>query len=317
MLTVLFATHNGALTLPVMLDAFTQLIAPCEWEIIAVDNCSTDSTRRILESFRDRLPLRIYEQPRRGKNAALNMGVAHARGDLLILTDDDVIPAREWLVYLYDCASANSEYDVFGGSILPHWEAEPDPVVLRNASLQITYALTKEEWEEGPIAPTRVWGPNMAVRKRVFDAGYRFDEAVGPTAGNYIMGSETEFTQRLHKGGHLSWFCASARVKHIIRVHQVAPPWVIARAYRYGRYVWLIHRGRQHEQPSIMGIPPRQIRRLLGAIARWFRATLSRDEDRKFRSAWEMQFWRGYLGQGISSMQTHLVSKQKKKRVGE
>jgi glycosyltransferase involved in cell wall biosynthesis len=308
MLTVLFATHNGSATLPLMLEAFTHLVTPCDWEIIAVDNCSTDNTREVLESFRDRLPLQIYDQPRRGKNAALNMGVEHVRGDLVILTDDDVIPTRDWLVCYHGCESANPEYDVFAGPILPHWGADPDPVVLRNAPLTVTYALTRADWKEGPIAHDRVWGPNMAVRRRVFDAGHRFDEIRGPAAGNYIMGSESEFTQRLHSAGHLSWFCASARVQHIIRAHQVAPAWVIARAYRYGRFVWYRDREHQHLEPSIAGIPRRVYRRALGAIARWFRATLSGDEDRKFRSAWEMQYLRGYIGEGITSLRTQVTS---------
>src|SRR5215471_5623735 len=101
MLTVLIATRNGAHTLPRCLAALGQLIAPVGgWKLIVVDNGSTDATREIVESFADRLPLTYLLEPRPGKNAALNAGLDHVEGDLVVFTDDDVLARPDWLVEL-------------------------------------------------------------------------------------------------------------------------------------------------------------------------------------------------------------------------
>ena len=77
MLTVLIATHNGADTLPVVLEAYTKLKAPDgDWKLVIVDNGSTDSTNETIRAFTRRLPLTYVFEPRRGKNRALNTGLA-------------------------------------------------------------------------------------------------------------------------------------------------------------------------------------------------------------------------------------------------
>jgi glycosyltransferase involved in cell wall biosynthesis len=301
MVTLLFATHNGAATLPTMLGALTQIEHPSEWQVIVVDNASSDSTLQILESFREKLPLHILREPRRGKNSALNTGLQHASGDLIVFTDDDVIPHADWLSQMCKCAEANPDYDVFGGRILPHWSTDPDPVVMNNAPLGVTYALTPDEQVDGPVFPGLIWGPNMAVRKSVFAAGHRFNESVGPTGGNYIMGSETEFTIRIHRAGHKSWFCDAARVKHIIRTHQMSRDWVVKRAYRFGRNQWVQESGSGFSVPCIAGIPRWRLAALGQQYALWGTAALRGDANAAFRARWEIHFLRGFIREGLKS----------------
>lgn len=104
--------------------------------------------------------------------------------------------------------------------------------------LGVTYAVTPDYVEEGPVSPGLVWGPSMAFRRRVFDAGHRFDPAVGPQPGNYRMGAETEFTERLGRLGYKAWFVPRAEVQHIIRPNQMDPNWIVRRAYRFGRDIY-------------------------------------------------------------------------------
>src|SRR5581483_3201021 len=80
------------------------------------------------------------------------------------------------------------------GNPSPDW-------LLKWVPLQPTFAITNPTWEEGPINPLHIFGPNMAVRADVFQSGYRFNTSVGPSAGSYAMGSETEFTNRLARSG--------------------------------------------------------------------------------------------------------------------
>lgn len=98
MISVILTSHNGESTLPLTLDALGKLLRPGDGvEFIAVDNASTDHTPNLLREAQDSLPLTVLSEPRPGKSFALNHALRHARGDLVVFTDDDVIPHAEWL----------------------------------------------------------------------------------------------------------------------------------------------------------------------------------------------------------------------------
>lgn len=239
-LTLIFATYNGSHTLPRMLNSLLELNQPPDaWNIIAVDNGSSDATSKILNNYLSKLPLTILDQPERGKNKALNLALKQSLGDLVVFTDDDVIADRTWLTVLHECAVKHPEVDIFGGAILPFWETPPEEWIIKSIPESVAFAITDPTIPEGPVSPGLIWGPNMMVRRTVFDAGHRFKEDIGPTKGMYIMGSETEFTVRVVGLGHKTWFCPLAQVQHIIRTHQLNRDWIMKRAIRYGRSEYL------------------------------------------------------------------------------
>ena len=298
MLTVLMATLNGAPTLPQVLDAYCALIAPPDdWNLVVVDNGSTDGTYAVIQHYLDRLPLHYLFEPRRGKNAALNTGLQFVlqnfSSDLLVFSDDDATPDPDWLVSLSACAAKQQDYDVFGGAILPDWAAPPPDWLLRLVPLGLSFGLTADSLADGPIHPGLVWGANMAIRRTVFDAGHRFNESVGPNGGDYAMGSEIELTRKLHVLGHLAWFCPSARVLHHIRAHQLTRRFVLQRAWRFGRGK------RRQEHPGIFpewfGIPRWMLRRYLEELARYGLTWLRNQADQRFLHRWEMAQLRGYF----------------------
>src|SRR6202047_4457195 len=127
MVTVLLATYNGAGTLPKALNAYCQLQAPrAGWKLVIVDNGSTDGSKDLVCSFMDRLPLTYTFESSRGKNAALNTGLAKVEGDLVAFTDDDTLPRPDWLIEMRRAADAHSSFSMFGGSVVPHWEVPPE-----------------------------------------------------------------------------------------------------------------------------------------------------------------------------------------------
>jgi glycosyltransferase involved in cell wall biosynthesis len=237
MITVVFSTFNGSQTLPIMLESLTNLAAPHGgWKIIAVDNASTDDSSRIINDYRNRLPLTLLHQPKQGKNFALNYAIPHCEGDLLVFTDDDIIAPTDWLLSYERLAQEERDYAIFGGKIIPHWPDNKPEAIVKAIPQGPAYAVHKEHMCSGPIMPSMVWGPNMAIRSTLFEAGLRFNESIGPSVGNYIMGSETELTSRLAEAGYLCWFEASLAVKHQIRPEQLSPKWLAGRARRFGRH---------------------------------------------------------------------------------
>ncbi len=303
MISILIATHNGAKTLPTVLDAYTKLDhLEDDWQIIIVDNASTDDTPEILRSYTDRLPLLPIRTERQGKNIALNIGLAEVSGSLVVLSDDDAVPAPDWLRQLLCVAKQQSEYDIFGGEITPVWPANLPEWIPRLVNLGATYAITPPGLASGRIEPSQIWGPNMAIRRRVFDAGYRFDENIGPAKGQYVMGSEVEFVCRLERNGYKAWFCNEARVGHMIRQNQIERDWIIKRAYRLGRHMY--HQEREEMDTGValwQGAPRWRYRELVNQYLALFIHKLKKDFDETFKAEWEISFLRGYITEARQS----------------
>lgn len=234
-----------------MLDAFAVLQPPHGgWHVLAVDNGSTDDTLRILNGASERLPLAVLQEPQAGKNRALNHALDHVRGDLLVLTDDDVVPERDWLLQLEAGAREHPDCDVFGGTIRPVWPAPP-PAWLTEAGLPLHVLYALADRPSGPCAPSDIFGPNMAIRTQLFREGLRFNPSVGPDGtARYAMGSETELLLRLEHAGHRAWFVAEAVVGHQVRPEQMERDWVLGRAYRHGFGV-----GRHPNPPMVDDAP--------------------------------------------------------------
>ncbi len=267
------------------------------YHIVAVLNACTDNSREILERYLHRLPLTLVEEPRCGKNHALNRGLAEARGELLVFSDDDVVPLKTWLVAYERMARERPEFDIFGGRILPYWMAEPPSWVLERVPMGPVFAVHPADLAGGETHHGMIWGPNMMVRSRVFAAGYRFNGDVGPDGTNtYAMGSESEFLERLSAAGYRSWFCGECAVQHMIRPWQLETEWIVGRAFRYGRFRY-DHGERKlwGDVPMWRGLPRWMWRRYLANLAsmRWLR-WCGREWD-YFRVAWEAEYFKGLL----------------------
>ena len=238
MITVLLSTKNRAQRLGETLECFCSLQSPIGgWKLVVVDNGSSDHTEAVLQRFSERLPLVRLKESHGGKNSALNTGLAQVEGDLIVLTDDDVMPRKDWLVRFRAAADEHPDYAIFGGVILPRWEVPP-PQWVYWLDMGPLYTVTRECLKEGEIPPdqiTVIYGPNMAIRSQVFLTGIRFDETIGPTTGSYPMGSETELLMRLRRKQYRSWHVQDAVVEHVIRREQLNKAWVFKRAVRFGR----------------------------------------------------------------------------------
>lgn len=300
MLTVLMATYNGASTLPMVLASFLDLEQPPGgWTLVIVDNGSSDATISLVASFVNRLPLVQLGEARPGKNAALNTGLPHAAGDLIVFTDDDAIPRRDWLVRMRAVADRQPEFSVFGGAIVPRWETQPPQWVLQSVPLDSTFTLTDPTLPEGPVSPSRVFGPNMAVRATVLGLGYRFDERIGPRRGSYPMGSETELLHRIERAGFRCWFHRDAVVEHFIRSWQFDRRWVLRRAFRAGRGQHRLQNDPLRASVATLFGMPRYFVPLVGAQAlKVARASMSGDRPKVLREKIELS---SLLGQAVEA----------------
>ena len=272
---VILSTLNGETRLGDMLDAMLRVRLPKGTRIHIVDNGSEDGTQALLDAYASRLPLVLYTQAARGKNHCLNQ-VLNAVCDrldpreLVVFTDDDILPSPEWLEELEAAGRAQPDCDVFAGRILPHWPnsgaAHLDAV---SRYFGVLFSLTSNF--EGPCNPSLAWGPNMAVRAHVFQSGVRFDPKFGPNGRTgYPMGSETELMERLESQGLRGWFAERACVRHMIRASQLDTTSILQRAFRHGYGVgW-----RSQRQKGLMRLLQLQWSAFRGVLATNIRRAL-------------------------------------------
>ena len=246
MLTVLIATYNRAKTLPRQLQAMSELYPPNGgWKLVFINNGSTDKTRDIILEYANKLPIVVIDEQSHGKNRALNMSLGSVEGDLVVLTDSDTVPDKDWLVNIRKTADENPEYDIFGGVIRPVWPDDTPEWIFRLVKLA-TYSITPENQSDGPTKPELFFGPNVTIRTKVFGKGFRFNEEFGPREGSYRMGGDTEFISRIMAAGHKAWFCTASRVKHIVTPDQLEPKWFFKRAYYGGVFITGMNCGTQN-----------------------------------------------------------------------
>ncbi|HEX6979865.1 MAG TPA: glycosyltransferase [Alphaproteobacteria bacterium] len=319
MITVIIVTAENPTYLRQTLAALSRIAHPCPFKLLVVHNGDDQGTRDAVGELKDRLPLHYVHEPRRGKNYGCNAAIPHIEGELAIFIDDDVIPAEDWLCRMLEAARANPDYDIFGGRIVPLWPRTPEPWILEWVPLGFTYALTAEDQPEGPIAANLVWGPNMAVRPRVFAAGHRFNPAIGPNGtATFIMGSEIEFLERLERVGYRAWHVRSAVVQHVLREHQLDRKWIIARAFRGGRGLYRLERNRgDHGDGSLLADIYRIARPLPREVWRLAQHRLRGDRRLAFRAEWNIAMWSGKLVEAASQLRSNRRGRRSHSAQGE
>jgi glycosyltransferase involved in cell wall biosynthesis len=97
LISVIVPTRNRSALLARLLDSLGRLYYP-SWEVLVVDDGSTDDTAAVANRYRDKgLPLTYLYQPWRKMGAARNLGLQHARGEIAAFTDDDCMVDPGWL----------------------------------------------------------------------------------------------------------------------------------------------------------------------------------------------------------------------------
>ncbi|MDH5722385.1 MAG: glycosyltransferase family 2 protein [Alphaproteobacteria bacterium] len=299
---IIIATYNAENRIGRTLDSLSRMaqhtaLEEGDWRIVVVNNNSSDRTREVVESYKDKLPLEILDCPAPGKSKAQNMAVERIKADLVIFSDDDVEVAPDWMDKIVACAHQCRDFDVFSGFIKGHWEEELDPDFRSWIPVGSTYALHDEDMVSGPCDPGKVWGPNMALRRSVFDAGLRFDERIGPTPEKlYAMGGETDLARRAAAKGFKSYFIAEAVVNHLVKKETVNEEWIVKRAERLGYGIFVD--GKDNYPRKMPDFVPVFLE-VLFFFCFWaclYPLTfLMRRSKRKFWSRWKFYYYRGLI----------------------
>ncbi|HEX5437647.1 MAG TPA: glycosyltransferase [Gemmatimonadaceae bacterium] len=221
--TVAICTWNRCHLLAQTLERMTRLVIPpgVEWELLVVDNNSTDATPGVVHQYAARLPIRGFFEPRAGKPHALNLAVREARGDYILWTDDDVLVDPQWAVEYCRAFERWPDAALFGGRIIP-WFAGTPPRWLKQVLPRVPGVYAMRDFGEEPVPLTHFlvpFGANMAVRTDV-QRRYPYDASLGPSPVRTFGGEETALVRAMLAAGEQGWWIPTAAVRHYIAEHR-------------------------------------------------------------------------------------------------
>lgn len=233
--TLALCTYNRAALLERALASLADCSQPeGEWELLLVDNNSSDRTRQIAASFDGRLPVRYVFEGNQGLSAARNRALKEFRGEVLLFTDDDLRFEPDWLRSYESAFLAHADCGWFGGRILPWWEhGKPgwlhDERMALIEGLLVHYDLgaTDREYRMEDKSP---FGASFALRREVVErvGDFRLDLGVsGDTPGR---GEEAEYLDRVRPTSKSGWYIGSTHAWH----WQDAQRFSLRYLYRHG-----------------------------------------------------------------------------------
>lgn len=221
--TIIVCTYNRVDSLCETLRALKsqRINSTREWEVIVVDNNSKDHTRSVVEEMQQEWPHLRYEfEPQQGLSYARNIGIACARGELILFTDDDVLPEPDWVENTL-AGMEKHKAEACGGFIAPIWEVPPPPwlterfygfLAVRN-DRKDDYVI--ESLSQAPF------GANMAFRKSIFNSLGLFDTTRGRQGKVLASGEDWEMFERILASGMKAVFLGKSRVHHKVEAFRL------------------------------------------------------------------------------------------------
>jgi len=254
MISVIICTYNRHKSLRRTLDSLREMSVPDDlsWELIVVDNNSKDLTKEEVQEFTEKsgLPCRYVFEAIQGKCNALNRGIKEAKGEIIALTDDDVIVDKDWIRNI-KTAFDNHEIACVGGKILPIWE-KPRPKWVKGKLLDVLALLDLGD-NVGKMKKPTLWGANLAVKSSMFQKYGTFDTTMGHQ-GEKIYGSEeTKFIQDLLNGNEEILYDPGIFVYHCIPEHRLKKSYFRKWIYYKGE-LSAIQMGKYRHR-NVVGIP--------------------------------------------------------------
>ena len=212
-LTVAIPTYNRADFLRQTLAGIALQVFPAEqFEVLVIDNNSTDHTRAVVAEFAAALPApRHVLETQQGLDHARNRAIAEARGAIIIFADDDILVQPDWLSQLTAPLRADKSRRVgaVGGEVIPVFPQGLPPWVAE------WHAPLAFRADAGPIdARHSPMGANLAFPRWVFEQLGPFHTALDRAAGNYFSGGDSEMIRRVRAAGLQVWFAPAAAVQH-------------------------------------------------------------------------------------------------------
>lgn len=299
--SIVLSTYNRAHVLPRALQSLLdQDHDPARYEIVAVDNNSTDGTRDHIESFAaTALNLRYVFEPTQGLSHARNAGIRAARAPLIAFTDDDVRVSRDWVSTIALLFADHPEAACVGGKVLPNWPG-PWPGWLTPDHWSPLALLDYGDTPFYVNASRRACliGANCAYRREVFDHIGMFAphvQAVGRDVGT----EDHELLLRLWRAGGQGFYWPRLTVISDIVPERMRRPYHRSWHRRHGHFTAIMHDDdddlEQTRAGRLLGVPAHLYRQAAIDVGAWAGRVLRGDLATAFTHEVAVWFFLGFF----------------------
>jgi glucosyl-dolichyl phosphate glucuronosyltransferase len=273
------------------------------FELIVVDNASTDATRQVVERYMAAAGgrLRYAFEATQGLSDARNAGIRAARADVVAFTDDDVRVAPNWVEVIRRTFDAHPDVDCLGGRTLPEWPSTP-PAWL--TPLHWVGPLALQDYGDAPVIVDArqavcLAGANFAFRKQVFDR-------VGPFSPAYPRSEDTELMIRLWLSGGRAMYVPDMLVHAAVQHERLEKGYHRRWHFNIGRCNARMAFAERSDaggglRPAlpvlkrVLGVPRFALRQFTAECARWLVTLARRDEARAFWHEVQARSIAGYM----------------------
>ncbi|MCF7911170.1 MAG: glycosyltransferase [Candidatus Cloacimonetes bacterium] len=205
LISIIVPVYNRAEEIAEFLSSFCNQDIKTGFEIIIVDDGSTDELNEVLAQYTGKLQIRYFHQQNQGPGAARNRGMAEAAGELMVFIDSDCTVPADYISKLQVALSEDS-FDAFGG---PDTQREDFPPFLKAVNYSMTSFIGTGGTRGSAKRSVAKYYPrsfNMGIRRRVYE------KIGGMNALRH--GQDMEFSNRIYKAGFRVIFLPELQVFH-------------------------------------------------------------------------------------------------------
>ncbi len=299
-ISAIVCTHNGSKYLKRAIESLIdQSLPKDDYEIIVVDNRSTDSTKEIAQSLKSEAGnLRYFYEEKLGLSHARNRGTGEARGGIVAFLDDDAYAGREWLELYVDAFEKTTPRPVAsGGKIILDWEV-PRPAWLAESMQRcLTYINYSKEPRFLDFQKSEYpFGANMAFSKKGLVELGGFATNLGRVGKRLLSNEEKELFSRIHEKGFKVYYVPEASVHHAVTKQRASKEFFFKRHYWQGisDVVWFYtHESKAGERGKALFY----FKNLIGHMMKLFMGRA--DETKKVELGCRVRYYLGCLVQEL------------------
>lgn len=298
--SIVISTYNRCGLLEGALRALlSQTPADVAYEILVVDNNSTDQTHPLVEALatQHQEKLKYLFEPKQGLSYGRNTGIAAAKAAVIAFTDDDVRVAEDWVWRIKAGFATNPDIDFLGGRVVPRWPAEP-PSWLTPANWS---PLALLDYGDHPFHVDSakqlcLIGANFAFRRRAFEKVGLFKTDFQRVKDSIGSLEDHEILLRLWQAGshglYLPDLVATAEIEADRMEKRYHRKWHAS----HGRFYAALHSEEVERSKlgKLFGVPAHLYRQALSDFVGWISAAIRRHPAEAFTRELGLRYFAGF-----------------------
>ncbi|HLO84439.1 MAG TPA: glycosyltransferase family 2 protein [Nostocaceae cyanobacterium] len=235
-ISAIICTHNRDTYLGAAIDSLLAQVFAANFEVVVVDNGSSDRTKEVVEQRSSDSRLKYIFEPTIGLSVARNTGAKAAQAEIITYLDDDAVASPHWLQVLYDAYQSNPKLAIAGGKITLIWppNTQPPPWLSTGLAANLgAYDLGDDiVYIQDPGLTPR--GLNYSIRRSFLTEIGGFDPKLGRIGKNLLSNEELQMTEFAIQRGWQVAYIPDALVAHNVAPERLKPSWFLNRGWWQG-----------------------------------------------------------------------------------